>query len=79
MAAFAAVLLAGSLSTQATLSDHSFVVFFDDANSITVGGSVTAFKFTNPHALAAVGWDRGSDFIYPYECDPSFGANCSKK
>lgn len=26
-----------------------------------------------------VGWDRGSDFIYPYECDPSFGANYSKK
>jgi hypothetical protein len=26
-----------------------------------------------------VGWDRGTDFIYPYECDPSFGANYNRK
>jgi hypothetical protein len=26
-----------------------------------------------------VGWDRGKDFIYPYECDPSFAANYQKK
>ena len=26
-----------------------------------------------------VGWDRGSDFIYPYECDPSFAANYQRK
>jgi hypothetical protein len=26
-----------------------------------------------------VGWDRGTDFIYPYECDPSFAANYQKK
>ena len=26
-----------------------------------------------------VGWDRGNDFIYPYECDPSFAANYQKK
>ena len=41
-------------------------------------------EFEDPEALANrgarfVGWDRGSDFIYPYECDPSFGANYNKK
>jgi hypothetical protein len=30
---------------------HSFVVFFDDGKSVTVSGPVTAFKFTNPHAI----------------------------
>ena len=51
-AAFAAALLVDSLSNQASLlAHHSFVVFFDDAKSITVNGSVTAFKFTNPHAI----------------------------
>jgi len=25
-----------------------------------------------------VGWDRGTDFIYPYECDPTFAANYQK-
>ena len=30
---------------------HSFAVFFDDQKSVTVSGSVTQFKFTNPHAI----------------------------
>jgi hypothetical protein len=52
VATFVAVLLVDGLSNQTTLSaHHSFVVFFDDAKSITVNGSVTAFKFTNPHAV----------------------------
>lgn len=25
-----------------------------------------------------VGWDRGNDFIYPYECDPTFAGNYKK-
>jgi hypothetical protein len=33
------------------VAHHSFVVFFDDGRSITVSGAVTAFKFTNPHAI----------------------------
>jgi hypothetical protein len=41
-------------------------------------------EFEDPDALENrgarfVGWDRGSDFIYPYECDPSFAANYQKK
>jgi hypothetical protein len=33
---------------------HSFAVFFDDAKNITVTGTVTDFRFTNPHALITV-------------------------
>ena len=33
---------------------HSFAVFFDDTKSVTVSGSVTEFKFTNPHAIIEV-------------------------
>ena len=41
-------------------------------------------EFEDPDALGNrgarfVGWDRGNDFIYPYECDPSFAANYQKK
>ena len=41
-------------------------------------------EFEDPDALdnrgaRFVGWDRGNDFIYPYECDPSFAANYQKK
>jgi hypothetical protein len=51
-AAFVGVLLFDSLSSRTVLSaHHSFVVFFEDAKNITVSGSVTAFKFTNPHAI----------------------------
>ena len=34
-----------------TAAHHSFAVFFDDTKSVTVSGSVTEFKFTNPHAI----------------------------
>ena len=30
---------------------HSFPVFFDDSKNITISGSVTTFRFTNPHAI----------------------------
>ena len=33
---------------------HSFAVFFDDTKSVTVTGSVTEFRFTNPHAIIEV-------------------------
>src|SRR5688500_13101949 len=43
--------LAVSVSLDA---QHSFAVFFDDAKNIKVTGSVTEFRFTNPHALVTV-------------------------
>ena len=33
---------------------HSFAVFFDDTKSVTVSGSVTEFRFTNPHAIIEI-------------------------
>jgi hypothetical protein len=50
-AAFFGVLFVGGISNQTLSAHHSFVVFFEDAKNITVSGSVTAFKFTNPHAI----------------------------
>lgn len=50
-AALVAALSAGGVLSHTASAHHSFVVFFDDTKSITVSGSVTAFKFTNPHAI----------------------------
>jgi hypothetical protein len=38
---------------------HSFAVFFDDGRMVTLKGTVTAFRFTNPHGTIefAVGKD----------------------
>ena len=33
---------------------HSFAVFFDDTKSVTISGSVTEFRFTNPHAIIEI-------------------------
>lgn len=49
--AIAAAAFALSLSLEA---HHSFAVFFDDTKTIAVTGTVTAFRFTNPHALITV-------------------------
>jgi hypothetical protein len=39
---------------QSAAAHHSFAVFFDEDKSVTVTGSVTAFKFTNPHAIIEI-------------------------
>ena len=33
---------------------HSFAVFFDETKSVSVSGSVTEFRFTNPHAIIEI-------------------------
>ena len=33
---------------------HSFAVFFDDTKTIEVTGSVTEFRFSNPHAIISL-------------------------
>lgn len=50
-AAVVAVLSVDGVLSHTVSAHHSFAVFFDDAKSVTVSGSVTAFKFTNPHAI----------------------------
>ena|SRR5688572_5841152 len=39
---------------QPVAAHHSFAVFFDETKSVTVSGSVTAFRFTNPHAIIEI-------------------------
>ena len=39
---------------QPAVAHHSFAVFFDETKSVTVSGSVTAFRFTNPHAIIEI-------------------------
>lgn len=34
----------------AAAAHHSFAVFFDETRNVRVEGTVTAFRFTNPHA-----------------------------
>ena len=36
------------------LAHHSFAVFFDETRTETVEGTVTSFRFTNPHATIAM-------------------------
>ena len=33
---------------------HSFAVFFDDTKTIEITGSVTDFRFSNPHAIISL-------------------------
>ena len=51
------VLLTAALLTFAVATaaaHHSFAVFFDETKSVSVSGSVTAFRFTNPHAIIEI-------------------------
>ena len=47
----AAAILACS---SAAWAHHSFAVFFDPNKQATIEGKVTAFRFTNPHAMIAL-------------------------
>jgi hypothetical protein len=49
--ALAAALAAAPAAVQA---HHSFAAFFDPAKSVTVTGTVTEFRFTNPHGMVAL-------------------------
>ena len=42
---------AAFLFATAVFAHHSFAVFFDEARSVTVRGTVTEFQFRNPHGL----------------------------
>jgi hypothetical protein len=47
--ALAAVIGGGAVSAH-----HSFAVFFDDTKTIEISGSVTDFRFSNPHAIISL-------------------------
>ena len=53
-AAATSLALAIVLGGSAVLAHHSFAVFFDDARTIEITGSVTEFRFSNPHAIISL-------------------------
>ena len=50
--AILAVALAAATATAS--AHHSFAVFFDDTKTIEITGSVTEFRFSNPHAIISL-------------------------
>ena len=42
------------MAAMPVLAHHSFAVFFDDARSVTVTGTVQEFQFRNPHGLIRI-------------------------
>jgi len=51
IAILAVALAAGTATASA---HHSFAVFFDDTRTIEISGSVTEFRFSNPHAIISL-------------------------
>ena len=46
--------LAALIGGSALSAHHSFAVFFDDTKTIEITGSVTEFRFSNPHAIISL-------------------------
>lgn len=52
--AVASLALAVLLGAGVVSAHHSFAVFFDDTKTIVITGSVTEFRFSNPHAIISL-------------------------
>ena len=50
---FASLALAAALVASVASAHHSFAVFFDQNDEVTLRGTVTMFRFTNPHGTLA--------------------------
>lgn len=48
---------------------HSFAVYFDDRTIIEVTGSVTDFRFTNPHAIISFNVKNAKGQIEPWRAE----------
>ena len=50
------MMVAGALGVAASAVDahHSFAVYFDSSRDVTITGTVTSFRFTNPHGTIAL-------------------------
>jgi hypothetical protein len=62
------VLAIGIVATPA-FAHHSFAVFFDDQKIIQVTGSVTDFRFTNPHAIISFSVKSAQGQIEPWRAE----------
>ena len=52
--ALTSIALAALLGGGAASAHHSFAVFFDDTKTIEITGSVSEFRFSNPHAIISL-------------------------
>ena len=50
------LIVAGGLAVAASSvhAHHSFAVYFDSSKNVTITGTVTSFRFTNPHGTIAL-------------------------
>lgn len=60
---------AGCIAGTMASAHHSFAVFFDQTNAVTISGTVKSFRFTNPHGtiVLAVTGNNGSVRDYRVE------------
>ncbi len=56
----AALALSAACVATPLIAHHSFAVFFDETRTVAIEGTVTAFRFSNPHGTIALDV-RGSD------------------
>ena len=64
-----AVLLAMLATGASAAAHHSFAVFFDDTKSIEVRGTVTEFRFTNPHGVISFTGARAGGPPQPWRAE----------
>ena len=62
------VLVVGVAATPA-FAHHSFAVFFDDQKIIEVTGTMTDFRFTNPHAIISFSVKNKQGQIEPWRAE----------
>jgi hypothetical protein len=62
------VLLVVAVAAPAS-AHHSFAVYFDDQAIIEVTGSVTGFRFTNPHAIISFTVKHANGQVEPWRAE----------
>lgn len=62
---FTTLVFAGSAAS----AHHSFAVFFDPEKLLTIEGTVTQFRFTNPHGTIALDVTGADGEVTPYRVE----------
>jgi hypothetical protein len=66
---FAWLCLVLGVAATPAVAHHSFAVFFDDQKIIQVSGTVTDFRFTNPHAVISFSVKNAQGQIEPWRAE----------
>ena len=66
---FACLLLVLGVAARPVFAHHSFAVFFDDQKIIQVSGTVTDFRFTNPHAVISFAVKNAQGQVEPWRAE----------